>query len=504
MDTSFLMAFTVDDSFQSDRFIKLRLRVCHDGESPNHTYFTREIMEDANKTLEYIPLLAHVFMDENGTPIMGAHDMHVEENRFNPEEGKIIYDEVPIGVVPSLADNNCEIAEFDGRNYTFVDCYVWRDYANYAEEIVEMQKDIKLSMEIDYPENALSFDAENNRYNISSYRYRGITLLNNEYGTGMAKAMATTGQFDTDTILTKMHALMDEISSYLREHDINNSEKGEEEVGHLNELLAQYNLSIEDLDFEYENLSDEDLDHAFEDYVSRHTETDEDTHNETPDAQDDQTPDQETQDDETEETIEDEPEEPEQDQEPSEFICSFRISHDDIRYSLQSLLNEICDDSHFYFVESVFDKYFYYCDYYADSAYKQSYKIRKNIVSFDGEPEKVYREFVTQSERDELETMRQNYSGLVEFRDKHISLEKKELFASEDYSIIANQQEFTELVSGSDDLTVEQCREKADTILGRYTRKLGTFSRKEDKNTTIPVGFEKEGEDTYKPYGNLF
>ena len=38
---NFIMSFTIDKDFASDHFLKLRLRVCHDGESPNKTYFTK-------------------------------------------------------------------------------------------------------------------------------------------------------------------------------------------------------------------------------------------------------------------------------------------------------------------------------------------------------------------------------------------------------------------------------------------------------------------------------
>ncbi len=130
-NTKLQMSFTVDKTFDSDQFLKLRFRVCHDGESPNHTYFTKETMEEANKSLEYIPILAHVYIDkETGKPVMGSHDMHIEEDKLNDGETRVIYDEAPIGLIPSLADNNCTIEEYDGLNYTYVDGYVWRDYSN--------------------------------------------------------------------------------------------------------------------------------------------------------------------------------------------------------------------------------------------------------------------------------------------------------------------------------------------------------------------------------------
>ena len=67
MDTNnFIMSYSIDKTFDSDKFLKIRCRVCHDGESVNKTYFTKETMEKANKeSLEYIPILAHVYLDDN-------------------------------------------------------------------------------------------------------------------------------------------------------------------------------------------------------------------------------------------------------------------------------------------------------------------------------------------------------------------------------------------------------------------------------------------------------
>lgn len=501
------MSFSIDKSFESDKFVRLRLRVCHDGESPNRTFFTKEVMCEANKTLEYIPLLAHVYEDENGKPVIGSHDMHVEEDKLNPGESRVIYDEIPIGVVPSLADNHCAIEEFEGLNYTFVDCYLWRDYANYAEQLVENAVNTKLSMEIDFPDEGFSYDAASGLYHISSYRYRGITLLNEELGTGMKNAMATTQNFAmTDEVKDKMLSLMEELQFCLREYDINKpDEKGVEGMNRLNELLEQYGLTIGELDFETEGLDDEALEAAFENYVNAHSDTEDE--DETPSSNEgEDTTDEETSDESEDGSDGTDDESVTYSAEP--LVCTFRISHDDIRYGLQNLLNEKCDDTHWYFVNSVYDKFFYYCDYFSDEAYKQSYKIRKNVVSFDGDPEPVYREFVTSSERDELENMRANYAELKRYHDEHeeaaAKAEKESLFGSEDYAVLANEEEFKALVEGCAEYTLEECRNKADIMLGKYVRKNGMFAQSDKPVGKIGINFEQGEPETYKPYGNLF
>ena len=476
---NFIMSFKVDKTFDSDQFLKLRLRVCHDGESPNKTFFTKETMAEANKSLEYIPLLAHVYIDENGKPVIGSHDTHIEEDKLNDGESRIIYDETPIGVVPALADNNCAIEEYDGRNYTFVDCFLWRSYANYAEQLVEDAENTKLSMEIDMPEDALSYDAANDRYNISSYRYRGITLLNDSLGTGMKNAVATTTNFSAnEDIKSKMIVLMEELQKCLREYNKENSDEKGGNVNMENEEIMETTVD--------EEVIAETMEEVVEEIVDEET---------TEEVVEDESTDEET----IEEFSENEP-----------LVCSFRISHDDTRYGIQSLLNAMCDDSHFYSVLAVYDKYFYYCDYFSGDAFKQAYKVRKDVVSFNGDPEPVFTEFVTQAERDELEKLRKDYVELKEFKDNYdateLKAQKDAVFAREEYSVLADDDAFKELIADAEKYSVDELEIKADVIFAKFVKASGEYSTKNESNKPNTLGFNFNAKPSKKKtaYGGLF
>ena len=478
---SFIMSYSIDKNFASDQFLKLRLRVCHDGESPNKTYFTKETMAEANKTLEYIPLLAHVYIDENGKPVIGSHDMHIEEDKLNEGESRVIYDETPIGVVPALADNNCTIEEYNGKNHTFVDCYLWRDYANYAEQLVEDAENTKLSMEIDFPEEALSYDAANERYNISSYRYRGITLLNESLGTGMKDAMATTTNFSAnDDITSKMIVLMKELQKCLREYDINDSDEKGGNVNMENEEIMETTVE-ETVTETMEEVVEETVEEVVEEESTE------------------------------EEVVEEEASAEEfSEGEPEPLLCSFRISHDDTRYGLQSLLNAMCDESHFYSVLAVYDKYFYYCDYFSGDAFKQAYKVRKDVVSFSGDPEPVFTEFVTQAERDELEKLRKDYVELKEFKEKveasELKTKKDSIFAREEYSVLAEDEAFKTLISDAEKYSVEEIETKADVIFAKFVKTSGEYSAKNENKKINTLGFNFNAKPSKKKqaYGGLF
>jgi hypothetical protein len=485
---NFIMSFTIDKDFASDQFLKLRLRVCHDGESPNKTYFTKETMAEANKSLEYIPILAHTYVDEEtGKPVIGSHDMHIEEDKLNEGNSRVIYDEIPIGVIPSLADNNCTIEEYDGRNHTYVDGYIWRDYANYAEQLIEDAENNKISMEIDFSDESLSYDAANERYNIASYRYRGITVLNEKLGTGMMNALATTTNFSAnEDIKSKMIVLMEELQKCLREYNTEDSEEGGNVAMDNNEEIVD--TTVEDAVVETtEETTDVTEETPIDDVVAEETVfTNEPAAEEAPAVEGFSA------------------------NEPEPLVCTFRISHDDTRYALQNLLNSMCNEGQFLYIESVYDGYFYYADYFTGDAYKQSYKVRKDVVSFSGDPERVYREFVTQAEKDELENMRKSYAELKAFKEeveaKELKAQKDAVFAKAEYECLADDEAFKQLKADADNYSVEELSTKADLCFAAHVKAAGTFSAKvEEKKApkTIGVSFEKK-EKSKKPYGNLF
>jgi hypothetical protein len=440
-------------------------------------------MEKANKeSLEYIPILAHVYMDENGKPVIGSHDMHIEEDRLNEGETRAIYDEQPIGLVPSRDDNNCTIEEYNGLNYTFVDAYIWRDYSNYAEQLVENAESTKMSMEIDFPEDALSYDAANERYNIASYRYRGITLLNESLGTGMKDAMVTTANFSiNDDVKSKMIILMEELQQCLRDYNKLNSEENGDDTNMNNEEVVE--TVVEEA---IEEVTEETVEEVVEETIEADNEevVEEPVVEEEPAA---------------EEFVENEP-----------LVCTFRISHDDTRYALQNLLNSICGENQFLYIESVYDGYFYYADYFTGDAYKQAYKVRKDVVSFNGDPERVYREFVTQSEKDELENMRKNYAELVKFKADteaaQLQAQKDAIFAREEFANIVETKAFTKLVENSANYTIEECEQMAKDILDDCNDYVTNFAAKNDgKKKPKVIGFAGAGKpEKEKPYGDIF
>lgn len=263
---SLATTYEIDDSFDSDKFIKMRLRVCHDGKNPNNSYFELKDMKKAEDSIVNIPILANVIFDEDNNPQFGGHDIEIEPHKINEGEYKLIYKEVPIGLVPET--NNYTIDQYNGKNYVFTDCFVWRNYSNYSEDIINRDKDIKLSMEITV-DNYI-YDSKNKCYQITDYRYTGITFLNKDFGTGMESALATTGTFSVNENKEKIIQMMQELQEALTQFQSSNLDKLEVDINKFSKeggsdleeklaLIEKYELTVDALNFSIDDLTLDDL-----------------------------------------------------------------------------------------------------------------------------------------------------------------------------------------------------------------------------------------------------
>jgi len=334
--------YEIDNSFDSEKFIKLRFRVMHDGLNPNKSSFGLDVIDNAKESIKNIPILANVVEDENGEKQFGGHDAAIVEDEMNEGSFRIKYYEQPIGIIPET--NNYEIREFNGRNYVMVDGYVFKDYSNYAEDIIERDEEIKISMEI--MADAYEFNEQDDYFDILGYRYTAITMLNKEFDTGMIDANAEKLDFNAD-----------------------DSRKN------------QYLKLASELKFELENLNKNDvkndIDVSFlggEEGMDKNKEMNKDVNTENQNTDE-------------------------------MFSKTFEISHDDIRTILYGLLAPIeNEDNEWYFISEVYDGYFDYSSWgQKDSCFRQAYtKTEEDSVVFDGERVTMFVKKLTQEQLDTL------------------------------------------------------------------------------------------------------
>lgn len=226
------------DNGNDSRFTKIRITVMHDGVNYNGTSFSLESMDKAKDTIKNIPILAFVKQqDGTDTADFGGHEM---EWVWSEGDIKLKYLGRPIGLIP--ADNNdYHIEVRDGKNYVVVNGYIWNEYANEALDILKRDGVKGQSMEILV--NDGQWNEELNSYEITDYQYTGLCLLGNDVPPAMEGAKAELYSFAKKDGFGEFIAKM---SEEFKKYFAKNDEGGAEMT--LEELLAKYSITIEDLE----------------------------------------------------------------------------------------------------------------------------------------------------------------------------------------------------------------------------------------------------------------
>ena len=162
--------------------------------------------------------------------------------------------------------------------------------------------------------------------------------------------------------------------------------------------------------------------------------------------------------------------------------------------------------------DNIYDEYFIYEEYCEGKYYKQMYSFDESEeIIFDGEREEMFVEFLTESEKSDLEMMRGEFVRLKEFensinkenelREKENELkEKDELFKKFDEDL-NELEEYTKLKENKLDYSLDELESKISRM---YTEKNKNFSMNK-MNTIVTMGVIKVKNDINEnPYGGLF
>ena len=536
--------FEVSDE-EDDTLLFCTVKLMHSGENRNHSNVTDEALTKAAKGLAYKPILAN-FMEytdeETGETLKDftSHDMVIND------DGTATYLEKQVGCF-TADEPYFEVEEETGHNFLYGICAIPREYTDTCS-IIERKNGTKISVELAV--NSMEFDASKKVLNLTDVVILGATLLGKDpktlkdVGEGMKNARLDIADFSTknNSIFADYKNQMIELQERLEKLETacfnkdqnngqnNNAEEGgnNKDMDKFNELLSKYGKTAEDIDFEYEGLTDEELEAKFEEvFGEKKPEEDDNSDDNGSDGEpsDEGEGSSDTEDDTDTGVKEDNAcgggsgstkkkkknaEEPVED-----MVRTFTVSHEDIRYALYNLLDTVSmDDNDWYCITSVFDDYFVYESWNGGKIFGQKYTKENDNVAFDGDRYELFREYITADEKAQLDDMRSNYSSIVEelntYKSAEIYADKMTVFEDEAYADYLETDEFKALMSDEsvNQYSKEELAEKADATLGKLVKKNKTFSfaSTETKKRVNRVAFnaEKQTEDTYKPYGDLF
>lgn len=522
--------FEKDDSDDS-QMLFADVLLMHTSENRNHSSLTEKAAKRCLSSIAYKPVLAN-FAEFDGEWDFTSHDIEIDE------DGNYNYIERQVGCFTADKATLDDEEDDKGRKYIHAKVAIPREYTK-AAEIIERKNGTKVSAELAV--NEMSYNAEEHLLYLDDVEVMGVTLLGRnpetgeEVGEGMEGARLDIADFSmqNNSVIAnqqdKLIESLDKLTTMLANFNINPAESGElKEGGNLvnkfEELLEQYGKTVEDIDFEYDNLTDEELEAKFAEVFGESAGEGEDEPE--PTSDDDDTAEEdfadEEQNDEEDEKAEDgddeefEEEVAEDNQREFSVTCgdsvrNFAVSMSEVLAAMSELVNNTYSetDNDYYSVDVYeSEKSVVMVGWWSGKAYKQSYKVRNDVYTLTGDRVAVKPVYLTADEEAKLDDMRSNYSLISEKLAKYESEPQKvAILESDDYANVADVEAFVELKKQENhfDLSVDQVTEKANQILLDYAKHNNIkFSDDSEKKSVgqkkLPVGGKRKS----SRYGNLF
>ena len=505
--------------------MKVKLKSCHTGKNRNKSGISDDTMNKYKHTFKGRPILGAIYKTDTGEYEFRAHDMEIVETDDGAE---IEYIEQPIGVISQTEEPYLEYDKDEDKNYLMVSGTVFSDYSR-ASEILKRRKTCKCSVEISVEE--LSYNCDEDYLSIDKFRFSGVTILGyeqdgvTEIQEGMKGSKITIDDFSVDKnsmfsvdCQNKLIETLEKLNMTLESfNNTTNSEKGGEKVmNKFEELLEKYGKTADEVTFEYENLSDEELEVAFKEaFEEAETEPEVEVVAEGEGAEEVVV--EETATEVVTEKVDDD-KDADADVDVIEtvaveegFTLQYKLSHDDIRTALYSLLAAVSEDGYYYtWIVEVYDNEFIYHDYMEDKFYRQDYSKDGDNVALGENKIEVFNEWLSKDEKDALETLKADYAALKSFKENYEAAElkakKDAIFTREEYAVLADNEAFKKLVKEAEKYSVDEIESAVKYVFADHIINTGTFSAKNDgENKATNIGFNFRAEpETTGPYGDLF
>jgi hypothetical protein len=492
----------------------VRLLACHTGINRNGSSISEEVMEKALPSFANKPILAYIHNVDDKDQFAG-HEMHMEGE-------DIVYDEIPVGIIPESNGAKLVWDEDKQRSYVEIGGYIFNEYSK-AKDILEREGECSVSVELNVVD--MSFDANERALRINEFLFSGVTILGvDEYGDEVKPGMEGSNihlsdfsEHQTIDFSEKIIEMQKEIED-LRKHfdDIEQSSAHESLEKGGTEMQVEENVQMEVTEEQPE---------VTEQAEVTENQNEEGTSEETPEENVAEEP--ETTEDQPEVTVE---ESIEQNEAPAtreyslsvdgNVVSKFDVSINDIAYSLSNLVNSMYSeqDNDYYFVDAYPDeKYVVMQGWYSNRAYKQSYTCEDEIFSLVGDRVEVYASWLTAEEKEELADMRANYSALEQFKadteahEAHV--QREAVMAAEKYAVVSAKNaegafenaSYADLYANMDQYSCEELDQKLMAIVGEYAINGGKFSVAEEpkKQPKVKLFADASKKNRTSKYGTL-
>ena len=503
------LVFNESEYNAEEGLLRTHLKSCHIGDNRNQSTIEKDVMEECAPSIYNRPILGYIHQLKDGSYDFAGHEMFIND------DGELEYEEIPVGCVPESGNAQLVYDEDNDKTYLEVDAVIYEQYTR-AADILKVKGECKVSVELNLLD--FSYNPKKNKLIINKFYFSGITILGvtrdgseQTIQEGMQGSKITLKDFkvnnsvcnkysqaDIENKLIEMQESIKNIEAKLSGFNIE-SFYGKEENNlvdnvNLNETFEETEV-VEETSEVTEEMSTDTveetpvIEESFEDETPENEESEE-----TPDVDDEETDDvavvEESEESEEEpevvevEEIETSEENTETFSEtPTNMLRTYEISLEDTRsalYGLLSLQEEA--DQDYYWIISTYSDYFIYQSYRSGNYYKQSYSVNNDEISFEGNRVEVFCEFLTEEEKSELDTMRSNYSSILNelnvFKAEELYADKMTVFNDTNYQQFLNTEEFKSLMSKEnvDKYSKEELQDKAEITFAKLVKAQGTFA----------------------------
>ena len=485
-------------------FASGRLDVMYTGDNRNGSSFPQEVVEAALPSISNIPIVAHYDMDANE---IGSHDMEVVRDGDTIRLRNLTE---PCGVVPESATASFEEKADDNgvmHNYLTINPVIlWKRQEVYRHITEDLDGKVDHSMEVNI--TAFHKDEKDGPLVVDAFEFEALCLLESAepcYEGSMLEV------FDAGGFKAQMAEMMQElretfaaINAPETEIDIQNGNKeGGRVLDEKLELLAQYGLEADKLDFSLDDFSVEELREKFEAMKGN---GDQDKEPKAPEAFELASNMRKVLQDALQERTITKPWGPE---------CEYWF--DDYDQENGMVYAESTRDWNVYGFPFTMDGDTPKIDFDAGRRVKRAY------VDFDGgtQPdnlaimfENIDRQFaeMEQKNKDAYAELQEKFNALTEdtadieelreFKKKADDKEREDKVNAvfENFEDLNGNEEFEKLREDNHDLSIEALEEKCYALRGRY----GTVAKFSMKEKTPKIRVTKEEKAQKEPYGGLF
>ena len=458
----------------NESFTLCRCYVLALGKNRNKSNITKDAVESATPTLFNIPVVGNLYEDENGDLHIGGHDLALEKDADGKYKFKVLT--IPYGVVPenaNLAYEEVEEADGTKNTYLLADIILWTGRnpelleSIYSEDIFWGQ-----SMEI-YPTSVSRNKEDKNYTDINEFTFSALCLL----GKSDNKDFHVEPCFPSAAVKPKTS------------DDYDFSQHFEQMKEELAICFSNQNSKKEEKQVEKD--------------IKTHAEEAEETTPEVNPVENEDTK-VDVKNDGNDEGIEN------TEGETSEnFALTYKEKIDAINKELARL--DVASDElyAYYYLCDLDDKFVYVEENKFDqNGFSQEkgrfvYAFNEGVVEIDtASYEVMYVKWLTQTEVDELEKMREDFAALSTYKAENEALIKRQKLeaVTEEFLDLKDDESFLELVKEVDSFENEDAlREKLFALRGK---KVSFAAKTEKEKVKIPVGLDKK--DKESPYGDFF